>query len=399
MFYREVNMARAETYTSLSLDRFARILGINPLHFNQVVVSGLTEPSICGMPIYQYSWQRANSLGREEIAQTIADAETRLCEHLGFKLKPTWCIDRYKTLPSMYDPLLAQGGYTPSGKLISVKLNNGYVYGGGVEAKSLIESGASVTYTDSDSDGYFETATILVNTSVTSEDEIAIYYPGEGGNDAWEIRPIQVSITGGVATITCRRELLVRPELQEAFQPTAVDGTDNSLFLSTVDVYRKYTDQSRQVTFYWETTVNGSSSSQEGALNIRDYRLGLCTLAPAIYSNGTFTSTTFSQCRYPDKATIYYYGGWYYKGTKMDPMWERVVAYYACSLLDAPICNCTPLEVFLKYWQEDISLSISSSSGSQSYTRNSRQFDCPLGTTRGAYYAWHAVTNNKIGGL
>ena len=47
-------MARARTVTKLSLDRWAQIIGINPLHFSQVQIE---PPTVCAQPWMQYEGQ------------------------------------------------------------------------------------------------------------------------------------------------------------------------------------------------------------------------------------------------------------------------------------------------------------------------------------------------------
>ena len=85
-------MARANTCTLLSLDRFARNLGINPLHFNGAAGDDVMPlMGTCGDVYPQYTWQVPDNLvSREEIAQAIYSAEQDIKRILGFSPAPQW---------------------------------------------------------------------------------------------------------------------------------------------------------------------------------------------------------------------------------------------------------------------------------------------------------------------
>ena len=69
-------MARAETLTKLPLDRWAQLMGINPMHFNGVFHPD-SPPTVCQQPWLQHPWQAADRLGREDIANAIAFLASR----------------------------------------------------------------------------------------------------------------------------------------------------------------------------------------------------------------------------------------------------------------------------------------------------------------------------------
>jgi len=398
-------MARANTVTKLSLDRFAQIVGIHPLHFNQVTVSGLAPSTTCDSPLIQYSWQEADRVGREEIAQAISDAEANIEEQLNFSLIPTWQVaEDVSYLPPASPELYNYSGKNQNYQWNAVRTNKRLLISGGQEAFTLLAAAAAVVYADGDGDGYFETATIVVATSVTNTEEIAVYHSGHGADPAYEIRPITVVIGGGNATIVCRREQLVLPTLWEALDPQAVDGLINTNFEATVAVYRHYNDPSVQAQFLWENPDNvGSYDSQYGVANIRDARLGFLALQPATWDSilSAFASSTWVDSRQPDRVRLYYqagYRGRTYPYTRMDPFWERAVAYYALAMLDRPICGCSSISQYTMHWQEDLAISISSPSGSNSAQLTQSQMECPFGTTRGALYAWRAVQKYSVGG-
>lgn len=423
-------MARANTRTILPLDRFAANIGIHPIHFNQVYLDildssqseELAPANLCGQPLVQYGWMRANMIGREEIAQAILEAETQIREQLGYNIAPAWTRnERVVTPRSSYGPEFFSFGQGLRGP-VGVQVKNGYLLSGGVEATSLVAAAAPVVYTDVDNDGYKETATITVNTTLTEPQELAVFYPGHSGDFAWEIRPLQnISISAGVAVLTCRREQLVLEALLESLTPRGVDGTDDAKFLANVDVYRHYNDPSTQVRYLW--TVPGAGmwdgwcncglagcvtcqqDTQFGCLNIRLSRQGVFNISPGVWNAGTgvFDGAMWTNCRAPDNADVYYYSGWRYPSAKfpllqIDPLWERVVSFLALSLLDRPMCACESLQGYMQHWRDDLAAVVSTpSGGSETYRLTTGQLANPLGTTRAAMHAWQHVARHRIG--
>jgi hypothetical protein len=128
--------------------------------------------------------------------------------------------------------------------------------------------------------GFNETAEIIFATTVTTPDELHVYYPGKSGRDEWEIRPLtSITIAGGNAIIRFPKYLIPLENLIERpndpnLATIGVDGDIDANFL-TVDVYRVYGDPATQATFYYEDTLDCSSgdcipASNSGCLFIRD---------------------------------------------------------------------------------------------------------------------------------
>lgn len=398
-------MARASTKTLLTLDRFAQLIGMHPLHFNGVELNN-AEARICGDAILQHNWQHADRVSREEIAQAISDAEQNMEEWLGYAPLPKWYVDERN--------VERVGGHDITGRGQAVQTEGGFLITGGIEAKVSLQLLAPIVYADVDSDGYAERATITVAglpSYVTNPEEIAIYYPGTLGIDEWEIRPIICAITGTTATITCSRHQLVAPEkLEQLIEPRAVDGSTAGNFLTTVDVYRHYNDPQRQVQFLWEGgcdcgCADGCSyATQWGCLLVRNNRLGLVSAHPSEWdaSTSSFTTTEFSPCRYPDRSRLWYRAGFRNMSFirphhTMDTRFERAVAYYAIGLLGRPICGCSAIKEIANHWGHDMATSVSTRGATVSRNMSRRLLDNPFGTTRGAIYAWNVVRQAKLG--
>lgn len=378
-------MARSSIQTIIPLDRFARVLGINPLHFNQVA-SAASPSTLCSMPITQYAWQDSDRVGREEIAFGLREAENEIGSLLGFDVDARWNADEKAHVGTQYG---SRSSFNARGYLTSVQTQKGYVITGGQEARSLIQAARPVVYSDADGDGYKETATITATTTVTDEDEIAIYYPSKSGANIWEIRPlVSVSIAAGVATIVARREQFVLESLQEAFTAESVNGDDDANFLATVDVYRHYNDPSVQVQFQWETAGCVDETGfpiQTGFFNIRDHRNGIIIPRSGdwVSADTDFAVTEWVECRPPDHIRLWYKAGW-----TGDPLWERIVCQYALSLIDRPICGCDSLNHVGQYWREDLAEIVG---GGSRFQLRQRQLDNPLGTSRAAIEAWKLI--------
>lgn len=401
-------MARATVRTLIPLDRVAAVTGIDPLHFNGVVSSVRPqgyEPgySDCDDIWFQYDWQSVGKFSRENLAYVLRQAEDVTAKYLGYYPLPKWISAEEHVLTSSYVPEL-YSHMNSRGLPKSVLTNWGKVIELGVKALSLIEEDVAIVYSDSDGDGYDETATVTVATSVTDEEEIAVFYPNR--TEDWEIRPVEIEISGGTATITFRRELAVLPELIERMpspdDPTlVVDGDDDTNFLATVDVYRRYNDQSQQVVFYVEpSTCLGSCAPAEitGCGYIRDANRGIVAYKQATYDEDTETWASSTQCYQPLRAELYYRAGlrnldMSYPSLEMDSTLERLIIYYALTLADKNVCGCNNFSSHLDYLRVDLS----EIGEDRTYQTTPQILDNPLGTTRAAVMLWKYILSHRLG--
>ena len=422
-------MARAETITKLPLDRWAKIIGIHPMHFNGVFDPNRpTAP--CEQPWMQWPWQAADRVGREEVAQAIADAEADIERYLGYRLLPVWETDEWHRGERPNRPELFNLSSTDlRGFAQSVAADWGYLFSGGIRRKTLLGQGDNpVDYSDADGDTYDEVATVTGGIAVpvgTDTCSIHVYFPvtnalvATGGEDQWEIKPINVSVTGALATITFRREQCVLPERYDDLVPPAddshqrgVNGGDDANFLETVDVYVVDNDPSQQVTFLWEELGLGCACSgsgcaaceygtQAGCLTLRsEPRLSVVAYRPADWNADTleFDATALAVGREPDMVRLFYYAGWRDErlacpSIVMDPAWEQTVAHYAAAKLDRPICECNNVGAWVKHWQHDMAMA-----GENEFVKFlDKQLNNPFGTQRGAIAAWQKVKDQAIG--
>lgn len=400
-------MAVARIRTGLPLDRFAELAGFHPLHFNQI-----TRGS-CGDPILQHGWQMDGSeeligrIGREDVAIAIQQAESMIESWLGHPLVPRWIEDEEGAFVSSYGyPALTLGWH----KYIS----------GGIEQKVEIETGVEVEYSDTDGDGYPETATVVVSgTTILNPEEFAVFYPEMDGSEEWEIRHLRkvsvVELGGGLAdvTITLRREQLVLPDLITSLAADEVDGDDDDNFLTEVDVYRRYNDPQRQVQFLWPNPQCGlcagagctgcTYTTQWGCMRAINARDSLVALTPGTWNTEdlVFDSAGWSGYGRPMRARLWYLAG-HQDFRKARPLvdmadhYAMAVTMLALSLLPGPLCLCTSRS-FAK-WSEDFARQESDVEGrTLSFKTSKRVIDSPLGTTAGAKAAYELLKNEKVG--
>ncbi len=402
-------MSRTATVTKLSIATWFRIMGIHPLHGEQVFLPDML-PGVCGQPWLQHAWQDADRIGRDDLAIAIRAAEDEIEVELKSRLAPSWELDEWRPTVRPFRPELFNRISTDIrgfGEIVDARWKNFIT--GGIEAREVIQAGAAIVYSDGDGDSYDETATVTQAVTITNECEIAAYYPGKAGDPAWEIKPIEVSIAAGLATITFRRELAVIEDEMEKFDATGVDGTDDGLFLTTVDVYRRYNDPQQQVTLLWEPfggcndcfgtgCAQCAFSAQTGCLLVRgDPRLAEVVFEPATWNSTTleFDGTTLLVKHQPDLVRLWYYAGLRDMSldcrTKMPEEWERVVAYFAAAKLDRPLCECSNVSAWIDHWRKDLSIP-----GEEDQRVDFDLLSNPFGTQRGAIHAWQQVKRSRV---
>lgn len=398
---------RASTTTKLPLATFARIMGMDPLHFAGIewVARGT---GACKQPLFQYEWQDNDRSGREEIARAIRQAEDDIERFVGYRLLPSWEAAELHTIVGPGDPdLISIDSMTRRGFHQAVTTDWKRVVSGGVRATTAISALSAIAWSDPDGDGYKELGTVSAAYSGTDACEIRLYYPTHGGDPAWEIRPLQsVTISGGVVTVTFRRELAVLESIQERLlDPVAAVATTDADFLANAALYREYNDPQTQVTYLWEPTgdncgcvggcIQCAFGTQTGCMNPRNARLGVMFYQPGTWNavTGVFDSALWAVGRQPDQARLYYLAGLQDQRKTcprrdLDDDWARTVAIYAASILDRNPCSCSD-DVF-QQWRDDLGF-IDGAAELAHYDLSPSDLDCPFGTRRGAIYAWKRI--------
>lgn len=429
-------MARASTHTLLSLDRFFALAGMNPVHANggrgEVYFPDLNQ---CSDIFYQYMWQQQNNVSREEIANAIKQAEDEISRVLSFSPAPHWVEQDLRDYPQhfMHDAY-SWGMSDVRGMPKSVQLTEGKFIEGGRRTLDVVSLGAVVVYSDADNDGFDETATITVPTSLTNKCQIHCYYAGKSGASDWEIRPPRsVTLTGGNVVFVFWSWQLFKPELLEAFPTTLnmtnenpygvtpVDIEDVASYVATIDVYREWTDTtSVSATFYWERAglINAGISlggwccgscgntgcsacefiTQDGCIIVKDANGTSVVPTPASYDsdNSQWDFSYLLGCRNPDLVKFWYRAGEqsqdYLQGRTCDPLsnfYAEAIAMLATSRVTRPFCTCNNSLTLTNEWQRDLSFTGSRVAGS--YVVSASDLDNPFGTRAGAVMSWKKI--------
>lgn len=410
-------------YTLLSIYRYAHMMGITPIHFAGAQTPGITPAimpvtSECGSVWTKYDWQNNDQVSHMQLALTIKEAEYEISRALGSFPAPMWIAEESQPYPRPWARQYTGRGIDISGRPKSMRSSFGNVISGGRRGTTLIltatVAGATLVYSDNDGDGLFEHATITVPTTLTDVREIKLYFTGHDGEQDWEIRPVRrKELSGGNVIIHVDSWQLIDPMLYETF-PTedgyeAIDISDVTNFVTSVDVYREYNDTtSASSQFVWENDLHSTCTScggigcedctpatQDGCLTIRNYEAGMVTPFPAEYSNGAWVASTWTECREPDNVKLWYYSGLvsndFSRNRSYDPLSQelaKAIALLASARLDRPLCGCGTAQAKVSALQVDMAVSVRDG---DSYFLTPDAMNSPFGTKVGEVQAWRLI--------
>lgn len=375
-------MARSDIYTWLPIDEWGRIMGYNLWEMNGFSQWSSDQRS-CGSTWYQ-SPNETDRVSRDEVAQAIKTAETLICDYVNYYLLPTW--DTIEVNP----PRFRTPGYKSNVNVRnypkSVQMPKGHVYALGTKGSTAISTGVAITRVDLDGDSFNETARITVDLTGVDSNEVRVYYPGENGADAWEIRPIKISGN----TIEWPIYLIPARALVNPLAPVPINPSDDSNYLTTVDVYRVYNDTSDRVTLvYFEDpactpTCNYNVSSNCGY--VQNQELGYVVYNPSLYTE-------------PDQLWINYYSGYRANRTRslveLDNYWAVAIAYLAAGLLDKPLYPCVGSQEpqLATHWQDRLD----ERTASRGWLATAFMAENPFGIlTRGSWFAYQRAVARRL---
>lgn len=394
-------MARAiSAPTWLPLDRWARILGINPYHFNGLTHTTCNHSSSCTGIWYQHITQ-SNKISKEEVAIAISDAERMLSDFVGYNLLPDW--DTFDGNPPRYYDPNYHSNVTAQYRPKSVRLPRGYVHAGGVRVCDVVEKGYTFTTVDLDGDGFEETVRVVVNDAdVTDADTIRIYYPDKGPDDigsvskGWEVRPLTFKTLSSPFTIEFPRYLLVKASITEGLcQPDSYEYSDTSAYETTVDIYKCYNDSTTDpVNLIYLPDAGCQADCDEisytDCLNVVDYINGYAT-----YNR--------QGRREPDRLNINYYSGWVDKSldrpfSELDLFWEVAITALSVSLLDKKVhcCGGNDCDIASR-WARAMNIIDQSSNYPRQYLVTQIMLNNPFGIiTEGSWFAYQRAFTRKL---
>lgn len=398
---------RASTETLLSLFEWGELMGVSPWELAQFA-SPTEHSAQCETVFFQYQWQQ-DFLSREEVAATIEKAEAAVADALRFWPAPRY-LAQTVSVPRPYNRLVYGGARTPRGQWKALTLDYGMVQGGGSLARTLISAGEALARTDEDGDGVDETFTTAIVTDVTDPDEIGVYYTAADRNGApvdetWRIRPVQVTINGGIATIRSHAALLVPPDKTTNVNPEQLDVADNDNYVATVDVYRVYRDTTAtdatpaQGWALWDAPSGNHSAVPPTLQTTRAIAIGeRFAEAGQVYAAYSDPAGCYGW-REPDRVRVNYLAGVPRVNGRMARPMADIVAHLATGWLPAEKCGCERSNRIIAFWRE---LPTQASDGTPGRPLTAEEVNNPFGPTRGAIWAWQrvkALTQNGYGAL
>jgi hypothetical protein len=401
--------------TWLSLNRYMKIMRVvGPPHFYGSYNGTVFPIKDCSAVVPRHGWQLTTVVSREEIAGEIALAEEELSKYMGFNLAPEFVRNELKMYPKPYE-VLAVGSYGigTNNLEISVPTSGARTLQAGIRGIDLIGSattgGGGLDYTDEDSDGALETATITVATTETDACNLKVYVSGQSGDPRWEIRdPRRKYISGGNVVFEFDIWLFINPDIDSRYpeeeQYRAIDFADTANLVTSVDIYKESVDNTQpSVRFFWENTGGDASAQiyQDGVLVVRDSAAGEVIPRAATYNadSNIWVTANWVVGRDPDQVRISYYAGSvsqkFLNGISCDPLSEtyaKAIAYMATARLSGSVCSCDGVVKFFDSMQEDLALR----AGGRSYAIMPGDLQNPFGTRRGEIMAYNLLS--KVNG-
>lgn len=339
----------AEGQSAISLVRYAHLIGYAECAFFGVAHSGNANYAC------REIWTKYQ---RDEIANSLAEAQDEIENVTGFPLSPKWIANEQQKYRL---PLLSK--YC---KIIAA----------GVRAETVIDEDVVLNHAA-------DPATASVATTLTSIDGIRIYYPDTDE----EIVPSSMSIAGGTLSIEIPRCRAVKYELLNNPEE-GLDYSTVSNFQATIDVKYVYTDPSTQATMVWphgcsaECSNNGCSEYTEDAcIYLNDPEIGKMDILPAEYSGGSWNTKSRVCCRGDaENVRINYYAGMQVLTRRA----EMTILRLAHAKLPNEPCGC---DVVQRMWRRDRNIP-------DLLTRE--RLNCPFGLSDGAWTAWRFAETMKI---
>lgn len=413
-------MTRCDYKTSLTLDRYAKLMGINPISFSGAVLSGIDTPLVppgnsCSGVWFQRAWQNHDQVSREDLGREIQTAESELQNFLGYYFSPTWITgERHE-----FDDDSIVRFYGMNSRQQRIRVENSYVDDVGQMVRTVIsnpkESDNTLVYSDSDGDTFEDLATLTVDiTGITIGEykNVKVFYHDMSGDDTYEIRyPKKITLVGNIMTIKIDSYLMLDYGLWDDYPNSqgelAIDITNNDKFVSSVDVCLEKVDITKpSVKYYWE--IDGEIISQDGWMNInsgihREY----ITPYPAYYDAGKWYKTSYLYSSPPSYFDLYYRSGKmdreYFTNKISEPLSNdnaQIIMWLATARLDREFCQCGNATHFADSLREDLS---KSGQGQNTYFLPINKIENPFGTRRGEIMAWQRVAkyglkNKSTGG-
>lgn len=352
--------------TLLSLEEWREQIDIPPYHFAQVGDGFPREfRHGCSDVTYQYASQMEDGLAREEIGRAIHTAEQLFASAMGFYPAPKFIQGERLAFPGPIQFAYHNTMLDLHGDFKVVTADYKYIQQVGVEVLTLVEAGAAVSYTDSDSDTVLDLFTVTVTVAAgTLPSEIAVYFTASDRanrrQEYFEIRPLDVTVTDTTATITGRRWLMVKPIKQEGFTVASLNVTDAGNFVTTVDVYTRSVDTTQAGSLVWQNRPGMcgdqpcSSAISVGCFGNYNGLMGQVTPQSATWNadEDEWVAHCLRNGIPPTNIVMNYLAGYPRQADgRMDQNLARCITALSVTLLSRRKCGCSRANAQLDLWQ------------------------------------------------
>lgn len=412
-------MAYSSIATFLSLDRYARIMNINPLNFNGAtqidLASGATLFPLANSQnnIWpQHAWQFNDQLSIEEMAHEIWIAEQDIISEMRCLPCPGWIEDEAYGFESHYRPDIYGRPVNPKAGEPTLVLRHGKFIESGRRAVTMagIRS-VVVTYSDGDGDLFYETATVTaVAPAGAVLREMKVYFEGYGGERQWEIRePRTTTLVAGSFTATFWTWQMIRPSTKEALPTNArtavaipavnLNTSPCADLVVNVDVYREYNDFTQPGAIF-KTVNNGTPITEtDGWVYQIDPQASVVVPVEADYDviEGAWIAKGCSELF--DYVNLWYYSGYidpkYTPRIAQDQLSDSIakaIAYMATARTERIFMSNNNAVSLATALRSDLSMM---TSRTPNRYKTPDLLNNPFGTRKGEYDAWNIIKNLK----
>lgn len=379
-------MARADTETLLGLDQYARIIGVDPRHFNQMTCAAFPEENGTHSVWYQEAWMLPGRTSRTEIARNIAEAEFLIAEVMGTWPAPKYVTNERVRWPS---PRLTPMAYSPRVWPKLFPKWKGFLAGGQRCTDLHVEDvDISAGFVDPDGDGWNETVSFteaVVGSSLWNVSEVGIFPADADPIETNRIRDLRVSISGDTITVTGNAAQFIHPELWD--NKGFIDGDDPTVFLQFVDIYRVYTKDDPDypsLLLHWHRVTSTETTTRFGTVADYDPVSASVSAIPVTWSdtddiwNVDLSGACLGR---PDFAMMHYLAGVpLAQNGEVHPTLAFAIAALATARCITPITGGgESIEGIFQTWQ--------TIPEKTTYP----QRECPFGSRVGAWQAWQTV--------
>lgn len=416
-------MARSDIVTLLSLDRYSRILGINPSHFNSAAGSDVMPATgACSDVWMQYSWQLGDRVARRDLAQAIDNAEYEIAHLLGYYPGPKFIVNEVHEYPRHYRRHVVNSGANIRGFEKSIVTKFGRVIDTGQRALGTKIDVVPVFSSEQTPAGYDETVTVTAaHGGVTDTREWKVFVADKDGAEEWEIRdPRTVNIVGANVVFTFWAWQFINPDLWEALTETsegiATLNLADAIYLADCDVYRVFLDHTlTSAQFYWEPEnwlisaiscqncggtgcVTCQLTTQDGCAHIRDVDAGIVVPNASTYDSDEeqWVTASWTDCRTPDQVKLWYQAGEldqaYLDERSVEPLslfWAETIAWLATARLERNFCACANLTALTNSLRQDVTRT---DPNGPSFFIDESELKNPLGVRKGEIMAWRRIS-------